>query len=114
MAGDTAKDSVAIWAWAQERATVSLRDLARIQGMACIHVCVIKVSANLPQATKPAATGFWQHLAYTGPALFVRLKIAAASRCSPPRAANLGASISLRRRRRYCNPFSIIERFTSP
>ncbi len=82
MAVETAKDSDGDgWGLGLQRATSPYADLlARIPlGMAGVHV-IESLSMELPLAmpstpdATPAAMRFWQHLAYTGPALFIRLE----------------------------------------
>ncbi len=69
-----------IWGLGLQRATASFADLlARIQlGAEGVHL-VESTATELPVKTTstsgtPPTTSFWQHLAYTGPALFVRLE----------------------------------------
>ena len=81
MAVDIAQDADGeSWGLGLQRATASYSDLlAGIPpGRAGVHVIEsssTEFSVIPPQATgTPAATSFWQHLAYAGPALFVRLE----------------------------------------
>lgn len=80
MAVDTAQDADGeSWGLGLQRATASYTDLlAEIPlGRHCVHLVESSISefSTPPQAMKArAATGFWQHLAYTGPALFIRLE----------------------------------------
>ena len=68
------------WGLGLQRATAPYADiLARIPlGAGGVHV-IESSSPELPVTTSPtpemtASTTFWQHLAYTGPALFVRME----------------------------------------
>lgn len=80
MAVDTAQDADGeSWGLGLQRATSSYSDL--LAGIPLGRPGVHMIESPLtefktpPRATgTPAATGFWQHLAYTGPALFVRLE----------------------------------------
>lgn len=80
MAVDTARNADGeSWGLGLQRATASYSDLlAGIPlGRPGVHLLESSPSESpMPaQATEMhAATGFWQHLAYTGPALFVRLE----------------------------------------
>ncbi len=80
MAVESAKDTDGDgWGLGLQRATAPYADLlARIPlGTTGIHV-EASLSSGLPESVtpmeRPAPTAFWQHLAYTGPALFVRLE----------------------------------------
>lgn len=81
MAIETAKDEAGdAWGLGLQRATTSYSDLlARIPlGSGGVRVLEYTPTASSAKTSSlpgaPASTTFWQHLAYTGPALFVRLE----------------------------------------